>query len=63
MSPVPVFSSTPSPDLVARLTDSAPRLRIICSWCDLVLCEGAPGAFTSHGMCVSCSETLLKETA
>lgn len=36
-------------------------LHVVCAWCQTVLCEGTPGALTSHGMCDACSATLLAD--
>lgn len=33
---------------------AAEQLRVVCAWCGAVLCEGAPGAETSHGVCEAC---------
>lgn len=36
-------------------------LRVICSWCQLLLREGSPDAKTSHGCCPSCVAKLNAE--
>lgn len=33
--------------------------RVICAWCSQVLCEGDPGAPTSHTACDACARRLL----
>jgi hypothetical protein len=38
-----------------------PRLRHLCSWCLVVLDEGAPGASITHGMCPRCEERFRNE--
>ncbi len=40
-----------------------PLLRIVCSWCGLVMREGEPGAETSHGMCPECLARMRARTA
>lgn len=30
-------------------------LRVVCSWCEKVLQEGAPNARTSHSICPDCN--------
>lgn len=42
---------------------SAVILRVVCAWCLRVLCEGTPGAATSHGMCPSCRGRFVGDVA
>ena len=35
-------------------------LRVVCSWCQKVLTEGAPNAMTSHTICLDCYDTFLE---
>ena len=34
------------------------ELRLVCSWCQRVMRDGAPGAQTSHGICTGCRSLL-----
>jgi len=34
------------------------ELRLVCSWCQRVMREGAPGPQTSHGICTGCRSLL-----
>ena len=36
-------------------------LRVVCSWCQKVLQEGAPNAMTSHSICAECSTQYLED--
>jgi hypothetical protein len=36
-------------------------LRVVCAWCRRVLCEGTPGAATSHACCPRCAEQLFAD--
>ena len=40
---------------------TAVLLRVLCSWCGVVLREGTLGAPTSHGLCRSCQTTLERD--
>ena len=37
------------------------RLKKVCSWCQLVMDEGDPGADVSHGMCDGCKTANTAE--
>lgn len=35
--------------------------RVVCSWCEKVMQEGAPEAMTSHSICEACDEKMKAE--
>jgi hypothetical protein len=43
--------------------DTAVLLRIVCAWCSKVLQEGSPGAPTSHALCLTCREFVMRPWA
>ena len=34
-------------------------LEIVCAWCGATLRQGAAGAYVSHGICYTCSQTMM----
>jgi hypothetical protein len=48
--------STPS-----LASTSSLGLRVHCSWCGVVMCEGDPSRPVSHGMCPTCAAKLHAE--
>lgn len=36
-------------------------LRVVCSWCETVLQDGAPNARTSHSICPACHAAHFQE--
>jgi hypothetical protein len=61
--PTPTFDLDADADLIARLTDSAPRrLVMICAWCP----DFRPGTATpgvTHGICPACQARFEQEAA
>lgn len=45
-----------SNDQSRRVFQFVRRLKTVCAWCDLTICEG-PGP-VSHGICGACAERL-----